>query len=84
MSTISDHLDRVFEPLANCLSREVAVKIVSLRADDELQRRIDYLADQANEGLLTAEEREEYSAYVYAIDMIAILKAKARSLLRST
>jgi len=49
-----------------------------------MQERIDYLAEQANEGLLTAEEREEYAGYLDAIDVIAVLQAKARSLLRES
>ena len=82
MSTVTMHLDRMLEPLAGCLSPEVAAKIADLRADDAMQDRIDYLADRSNEGLLTAEEREEYAAYLHTVDVIAVLQAKARSLLR--
>jgi hypothetical protein len=82
MSTVAVHLDRLLEPLAGCFSPEVAAKVADLRADDAMQSRIDYLADRANEGLLTAEEREEYAGYLHAIDVIAVLQAKARSLLR--
>jgi len=31
---------------------------------------------------LTDQEREEYAGYLHAIDVIAVLQAKARSLLR--
>jgi hypothetical protein len=82
MSTIAVHLDRLLEPLAGCLSPDVAAKVADLRADDAMQDRIDYLADRSNEGLLTAEEREEYAGYLHAIDVVAVLQAKARSLLR--
>jgi hypothetical protein len=82
MSTAAIHLDRFLEPLADCLSPEVAVKVADLRADAEMQSRIDYLADRANEGSLTDEEREEYSGYLHAIDVITVLQAKARSQLR--
>ena len=44
-----------------------------------MQSRIDYLAERANEGLLTEDEREEYTGYLHAIDVITILQAKARS-----
>ena len=47
-----------------------------------MQDRIDYLAEQANEGRLTDAEREEYAGYLHAIDVIAVFQAKARSLLR--
>lgn len=82
MSTTSIHLDRLLEPLAGCLSPEVAAKVADLRADDAMQDRIDYLAQRSNEGLLTAEEREEYAGYLHAIDVIAVFQAKARSMLR--
>jgi hypothetical protein len=82
MSTATVHLDRLLEPLAATLSPEVAAKIADLRADEAMQGRIDYLADRANEGLLTPKEREEYAGYLHAIDVIAVLQAKARSLLR--
>lgn len=76
------HLDRLLEPFVDCLSPDVAAKLAELRADDEMQARIDYLAERSNEGLLTPDERDEYSDYVHAIDVIATLQAKARSYLR--
>jgi hypothetical protein len=82
MSTAAAHLDRLLEPLAGCLSPEVAAKVAELRADEAMQGRLDYLADRSNEGSLTEEEREEYAGYLHAIDVIAVLQAKARSQLR--
>lgn len=82
MSTVAVHLDRLLEPFAASFSPEVAAKIADLRADEAMQSRIDYLADRANEGLLTVEEREEYAGYLHAVDVIAVLQAKARSQLR--
>jgi hypothetical protein len=51
---------------------------VAWHADEETQRRIDELGEKCNEGELTPAEREEYDAYVQAIDFIGILQAKAR------
>ncbi len=82
MSTVAIHLDRLLEPLAASFPREVAAKVANLRANEGMQERIDYLADRANEGLLTAEEREEYAGYLRVIDVISVLQAKARSQLR--
>ena len=79
MSIAAIHLERLLEPLAGCLSPDVAAKVADLRADDAMQGRIDYLAERSNEGLLTAEEREEYVGYLHAIDVIAVLQDKARS-----
>ena len=78
MSTATIHLDSLLEPLAGCLSPDVAAKIADLRADEAMQTRIDYLADHANEGLLTDDEREEYAGYLHVIDVITVLQAKAR------
>jgi len=80
MSVVTIHLDRLLEPLAGCLSPEVAAKVADLRADEAMQDRIDYLAERCNEGLLSADERDEYAGYLNAIEVIAVLQAKARSL----
>jgi hypothetical protein len=82
MSATAIHLDRLLQPFVGCLSPEVAAKVASLRADDAMQDRIDYLAERSNEGLLTVEERDEYAGYLRAIEVIAVLQAQARSLLR--
>jgi hypothetical protein len=82
MSTASIHLDRLLEPLVDCLSPEVAAKVADLQTDPAIQDRIDNLADRANEGRLTAEEREEYAGYLHAIDVITVFQAKARSQIR--
>jgi len=81
MSTKAIHLDRLIEPLAACFTTDVALKVANLRADASMQDRIDYLADRSNEGLLTAAEHEEYAGYLHAIEVIAVLQAKARALL---
>lgn len=83
MTAAAVHLDRLLEPLAASLSPEVAAKVADLRADEAMQRRIDDLADRANEGTLTAAERDEYATYLHAIDVIAVLQAKARGQLRN-
>ena len=83
MSTVSNTeiLDRLLEPVTNCFSREIALRLVNLRADAEIQARIDKLAELANEGELSEEERAEYAAYVDAINFIGVLQAKARRVL---
>jgi hypothetical protein len=64
------------------LSADVAAKVAELRADDAMQDRIDYLAERSNEGTLSEDERDEYAGYLHAIDVIAVLQAKARAMLR--
>jgi hypothetical protein len=74
-------LDRLLEPLARSLTPAAARAVMNFRADSETQRRIAELADKCNEGQLTPQERQEYEAFVRAIDLIAILQSKARRLL---
>lgn len=74
-------LDRVLEPIADCLTPDVAAKLVALRADPQTQARVDELADKANEGTLSTEERTEYDLYREVFHFVTILQAKARRLL---
>jgi hypothetical protein len=72
------YLERMLEPVSRCLTPEAADRLIQLRADPQLQTRIDELADKCTEGDLTDEERAEYDTYVRAGNLIAILQAKAR------
>jgi hypothetical protein len=78
MATISNYLERYFEPVTSVLTPELAEKILSLRPDSEIVARVEELGNKADEGTLSDEEREEYEEYVDAGDFIALLKAKAR------
>ena len=49
-------LDRMLEPLSDCLNVEAAQRIVELRIGPDIQTRIAELADRSNEGLLTEDE----------------------------
>jgi hypothetical protein len=75
-------LDQLLDPLARILTPEVALRLVRLRFDQKAQTRIAKLARKCNEGKLTNAEHSEYETYVFAIDFIAILQAKARALLK--
>jgi acyl-CoA reductase-like NAD-dependent aldehyde dehydrogenase len=74
----SEVLDRLLDPVAECLTPEVARALVNLRARPEIQARIDELAGKCNEGNLSPIEQAEYREIVEAIDFISILQAKAR------
>jgi hypothetical protein len=81
MSSVSNYLERYFEPVTSVFTPELAEKIVNLQPDQEVSARILELGEKANEGTLTAEERDEYQDYVDAGDFISLLKAKARGYL---
>lgn len=74
-------LDRLLEPVLDCLTPDVAQRMVDTKVDQQTQAHIDELAEKANEGELTDAERSEYESCVEAIDLVAILKAKARRVL---
>ena len=74
----------LIEPVGRCLTPEVARRIASLRADNELQTRVDELAERANAGALTAEERPQYEQCVSFSQFVTMLQIKARYLLDRT
>lgn len=74
-------VDQVIEPLANCLTPEVAERIVNLRLDARTQAQLDELAEKASTGQLEAAERADYQELVEALDFMGLLKSKARTLL---
>jgi hypothetical protein len=70
-------LDGLLDPLSRCLDAESARRIVALRVAAPVQERIDALAELANNGALTDDDRAEYEALINAADFISILKLKA-------
>jgi hypothetical protein len=84
MKRTSTTLDRLVDPVVNTFTPEVAKALVRLRADPQLQARMDELAEKCNEGQLTPEEREEYETSVRFANYLAIIQAKARRLLRAS
>jgi hypothetical protein len=77
-------LDRLVSSLGECLTPESARRLLALKADPDLQARVDLLAGRSNQGLLTPEERAEYGNYVTFGRFVAILKSKARQLLANS
>jgi hypothetical protein len=57
--------------------------VAEFRVDAAVQARIDTLAQRANDGVLSEEERAEYEAFINAADFISILKLKTRRQLNS-
>ena len=74
-------MNELLRPLSRKLTPEFAHTLVGLKADATVQKRVAALAAKANEGTLSAEEKEEYHSYVLAGSMIAYLQAQARLLL---
>jgi len=73
----SSALDSLLDPLSRCLDAESARRVAEFRVSAPVQERIDVLAERANEGLLSDDERAEYDAFINASDFVTILKLKA-------
>jgi hypothetical protein len=85
ITTPSTPLNRVLQPISECLTRDVAERVINTPLDGDLQKRLNFLAEKANEGVLTVDEKYEYEQYVEGIDLLGIFKAQARlALLRLT
>ena len=81
MTTI---LDDLLDPLSRCLDEESARRVAEFRIAPSVQARVDALAERANEGTLTEEEREEYDSFIDASDLISILQVKAQQQFQSS
>jgi hypothetical protein len=78
MIQATSYLDRVLEPLADCLNAEAACRILNVTIDPTIQARVAVLAERANEWDLSAEERAEYLGYAEASDLLSIFKLMAQ------
>ncbi len=76
-------LDGLLDPFGECLTPEVAEKLVKLQAGPEVVAGVEELAEKCNEGALTAAERAQYESYVHVNTVMTMLKAKARKFLQS-
>jgi hypothetical protein len=73
-------LTAILDPLGECMTPEVARRVIQLRASAEANIRMHLLAGKSAQGTLSEEEREEYESCVSAGTFIAILQAKARKI----
>jgi hypothetical protein len=76
-----DQPDQILDPVAKCLTPEVAQRILAVRLDPQVQARVDGLAAKANEGALTGDERAEYENLIEKADLLGIVKSLARQVL---
>jgi hypothetical protein len=77
-----EQLEQLLTPVTDLLTPEAAQVLVDFRFDAATQARVAELADKANEGLLTDTERQEYAQYIEMGDLVGILQARARNVLR--
>jgi hypothetical protein len=80
MNSPAPVLDQLLAPLAKCLTPDTARRIVEMRLEPETEARLEALRGKASDGALTDSERAEYQDFIEGLDLIGILKAKAREL----
>lgn len=81
MSTVASphpNPDRILDPVAQCLTPEVARRILAIQIDPQVQARVDELAAKSSTGELSADERDEYEDLIERTDLLGILKSLAR------
>jgi hypothetical protein len=69
------------DPFTRCLDAEPAQRVAGFRVAPAVQEKVPALAERANDGALTEDERATYEALINAADLIAVLKPKARRML---
>lgn len=75
-------LDRVIEPGSGELSPDAARYLLSLDFKEDDHRRMHELAQKAQAGTLSEDERQELQNYVDVGHLVALLQSKARVSLR--
>jgi hypothetical protein len=80
MVTMS-YLDRLLEPLTGEFTPKMALALLELRADSELEAHIGELRRKANYGTLTPAEDAEYKDFVENVDLISGMQTRARRFL---
>jgi hypothetical protein len=71
-------IDGILDALSRCLDPVSANRVVAMEIDPAVQARVDVLAERANQGMLTDDERAEYEAYINLADILLVLQLKAR------
>lgn len=84
MATADDLASTFFTTIGEELTPALAERILATKPSEKLIARIHVLAEKANAGTLTDQERAEYKHFIEIDDAIGILKLKARSLLEDS
>ncbi|MFT5407134.1 MAG: hypothetical protein ACI9DF_006006 [Verrucomicrobiales bacterium] len=81
---MSEHslVQELFDPVGDCLTSDVAARLLELRAPEAVQDRMESYAAKSSQGLLSPNERDEYDALIATGRFIALLQAKARCVLK--
>ncbi len=78
---IGNSIDRFLGLDAGHLTLPMASAILTFTATEDVKQRVTELADKANFGTITEEERTEYRHYIELDELLIIAKAKAKKFL---
>lgn len=76
-------MESMLASVADTLDVNALKALVEMRSPAEAAERMDWLAERANEGLLTEEERHEYHSAISFGNFLGLLQSKARLKLKS-
>jgi hypothetical protein len=73
---------RVMDSPSEVLTRAAAEYLLSFRFSSDDERRMLELAERSNSGALTAEELAELDSYLHVGNVLAVMQARAKALIR--
>jgi hypothetical protein len=76
-------LEALAESVAACLDAPSLRAIANMELDSRTRKRLDELAEKANEGQLSADERVEYQSLIGVSEFLGLAQLRARALLRT-
>ena len=78
-ATSSPLLESLAESVAGCLDAPSLQAMANLQLDAATRQRLDELADKANEGQVTPEERAEYQSFISISEFLGLAQLRARA-----
>lgn len=82
MDPLVDIIDKLFKPQEGGFSEELARYVLSIHFTEAQKSRYVDLADKADRGGMSIEDRRELESYVCANELLTILHLKSRLSLR--
>lgn len=79
----SNALEAMLASVADSLNVNALKALAEMRASADAAERMEWLAERANEGQLTEEERHEYQSAISFGNFLGLLQSKARLKLKS-
>ena len=75
---VSPLIESLADTVAACLDAPSLQAIANLQLEPRTRDRLDELADKANEGQLSADERSEYQAFIGVSEFLGLAQLRAR------